>query len=343
MCFNLAMYIEKILASDKLNTNPYYIKENHKKYSQNNINKRNSYELPVAYNINFKQKLNYHDFLINIYKVHKNKSIKNVILSAIKDKNNFIGAGFNADVYSIPGVENYLIRIVRKDFDPKSIIENEMIPEPQNELAPNFGQYIATNNRGLYITKKVFGESNSFPDWSNVITNLENGANLTPKDAEFMFNKIRVLSNFPQKSFDDLAKNIQDLNKYTDCEIDIINPNNLIVDNKKKTISIIDLWYQHSENGSKAPFNGVDSMINLMLDPLTYNYVYKLLDKKQQEQFIKFSQEIIQKNFIAAKKFNLQRNKENAKIIYSDLDKHSNFNFALPAYNKFLRFHYLFL
>lgn len=289
------------------------------------------------YNVNFKQKLNYNDFLCSVHRFHKNKSIKNIILSTISDKNNYIGSGFTADVYSIPNVENYLIRIERKYFSAQSLHASPIISETQNEFAPNFGQYIATNNQGLFITKKVSGESHSLPNWSEVIRNIENGTSeLTKDQVKLIFDKIINLSQFPQKSFDELAKNIQKLNKYTDCEIDILNPNNLIVDHKTKSISIIDLWYRHSDNGSVEPFNGIDSMINLILDPFTYVEVFENLDKENKNQFLKSSEVIIKKIFSASQKAGLERTKDNAKIIYKDFDKRSKIDFALPAYEEFL-------
>lgn len=292
------------------------------------------------YNVNFGQRLNYNDFLYNIHKFHKNKSMKNVILSTIKDKESYVGSGFSADVYSIPNIENYLIRIERKYFTTQSLHECPIISEPQNEFAPNFGQYIATNNQGLFITKKVPGESHSLPNWSEVIREIEKGnCELTKEQVELIFNKIVNLAEFPQKSFDELAKNIQKLNKYTDCEIDIMNPNNLIVDSKTKSIGIIDLWYHHSENGSIQPFNGIDSMVNLMLDPFTYNEVIEKLDKNNKNQFLKSSEMIIQKIFSASQKVGLERNKDNAKLIYRDFDKNSNLNYALPSYENFLEIH----
>ena len=309
-------------------------------YSNNKyqLKNTNSLVLPFAYpNISFTQKLNYCDFLNTIHRTYKNKSLKNVILSTIQNKDNYIGSGFHADVYSIPNVENYLIRIERKDFTPQGLIENPILSESQNELAPNFGQYIAKNNHGLFITKKVFGESHSLPNWSEVIKKLESGTgDITHANAKLILNKLTKLSEFPQKSFDDLASNIQKLNKYTDCEIDIMNPNNLIVDEKTKAINIIDLWYHHSNNGSTEPFNGIDSMINLMLDPLTYNKVFEKLSFNDKEQLTKVSEKIIQKVLTASEKFGLERTKDNAKIIYKDVDKRTTYNFALPAYEKFL-------
>lgn len=298
----------------------------------------NQANVPYLYtNISFQQKLNYGDFLKNLHSVHKNKSIKNIVLSTINNESNYIGSGFNADVYSIPGIDNYLIRIERKNFNVQSLLENPIIPELQNELAPNFGQYIASNNHGLFITKKVHGESHSLPNWSNVIKDLEtNKRELKYKEAELILNKIVNLSEFPQKSYDDLAKNIQKLNKYTQCEIDIMNPNNLIVDDENKTINIIDLWYKHSDNGSIEPFNGIDSMINLMLDPLTYNKVSDKLSFKQQDKLTESAQKIINKIFVASEKYGLERNRENAKLIYKDIDKNLDVEFATPAYEKFL-------
>lgn len=308
------------------------------KYQSKVSGNQNTLVFPLAYhNISFKQKLNYYDFLKTVHETHKSKSIKNIILSSIQNKENYIASGLHADVYSIPKVDNYLIRIERKDFSPQKFIDNQIIPEAQNELAPNFGQFIAKNNHGFFIIKKVFGESHSLHNWPEVVQGLEYGTGEMSNDnAKIILNKVTKLSKFPQKSFDDLANNIQKLNKYTDCEIDILNPNNLIVDDKTKAINVIDLWYQHSDNGSIAPFNGTDSMINLMLDPLTHNKVSEKLKPEEKEQFKYSSNQIIKKVFIAADKFGLERTKDNAKIIYRDVDKHSNFNYLLPAYEEFL-------
>lgn len=311
---------------------------NSKKIKNNSFNNSLMSFMPAYKNISFGQRLNFTDFITTLHKVYKNKSIKNIVFSTIKDNNNYVGSGFSADVYSIPGIDNYLIRIERKSFSPQSFIKSPIISEPQNECAPNFGQYIATNNHGFFITKKVFGESHSLPNWAEKIKAIENGTGeLTHKEARYILDKIVELSEFPQKAFDNLAQNIEKLNKYTDCEIDIMNPNNLIVNNKTKSINIIDLWYQHSANGSVAPFNGTDSMINLMLDPLTHNKVYEKLGIKDCEKLFKASKTIIEKAFTAAQNAGLSRTKDNAKIIYSDFDKHADLDFAVPAYNEFLR------
>lgn len=309
------------------------------------INKRdyNSTDVytPEYKDISFGQKLNYVDFIKTLHKIYKNKSLKNIVLSAISEQKNYVGSGFSADVYSIPGVDKYLIRLERKHFSPGSFSKYPIISEPQNELAPNFGQYIATNNHGFFITKKVFGESHSLPNWSEKIKEIENDSSaLTHKEAEYILRKITELSEFPQKSFDELSLKIQKLNKHTDCEIDIMNPNNLILNNQLQEINIIDLWYHHSDNGSTAPFNGMDSMINLMLDPLTHNQVYEKLGNNGKEKLINASKKIIQKVFIAAQKTGLTRTKNNATIIYKDFDKNANLTFAVPAYDEFLKLYH---
>ncbi len=308
-----------------------------KKYAASDKSAKNITTLPFAYNdISFGKNLNYRDFLISMRKVYKNKSIKNVVLSTIGDKKNYLGSGFSADVYTIPGIENYLIRIERKHFSPNNFAQTPILSEPQNELAPNFGQYVATNNQGLFITKKVIGESHSLPNWAEKIKGVEHGTDtITHKNAKLIADKVIMLADMPQQSFDELAENIQKLNLHTDCEIDIMNPNNLIVDNANKKINIIDLWYHHSENGSTAPFNGIDSMINLMLDPLTHTKVYDQLSISDKDIFKKASENIIKKVLVAGNKAGLERTNKNAMIIYSDFDKNAGLNFATQAYSEF--------
>lgn len=303
-----------------------------------NSNYINGTTLPHYYNdISFGKALSYNDFLSVMHAVYKNKSIKNVVLSTIGNEKNFIGRGFSANVYSIPKIDNYLFRIERNHFTPQSFISNPIISEAQNELAPNFGQFVASNGHGFFITKKVFGESHSLPNWSVKIHAVEKGEDeINHKDAKFILEKVNKLSEFPQKSYEDLARKIQRLNRHTECEIDIMNPNNLIVDNENEALGIIDLWYKHSENGSSAPFNGIDSLINLMLDPFTHKRVYDKLGNADKDIFINSSEKIIKKVFLAGEKAGLERTNNNAIIIYKDFDRNTKLDFAVPAYENFL-------
>lgn len=287
-------------------------------------------------NITFGKNLSYSDFLVSIRRVYKNKSLKNVILSTINNKENFIGSGFSANAYEIPGIQDYIIRIERKKFTPQNFINSTIREGKQNELAPNFGQYIATNGHGFYINKKVIGESHSLPDWSNTIQRIQAGEDIKHRDAKLFLSKIKQLSEFPQNSFDEIAKNINLLNKYTKSEIDIINPNNLIIDNNTKHIGVIDLWYKHIDNGSQEPYNGIDSLINLMLDPFIHKKVYNKLSHSDKEKLIEYSTHIINKVFEAGKNNGLSRTKNNAMLIYTDFDNTRAKPFAVPAYNEFL-------
>lgn len=313
------------------------------KYSSKNNNQNNKDSIknisyfPVCYNdISFGKSLNYKDFLISMRKVYKNKSLKNVILSTINDEKNYIGSGFSANAYDIPGIPDYIIRIERNKFTPQNFIHSAIKEEKQNVLAPNFGQYIATNEQGFYINKKVIGESHSLPNWSNTIQKIQAGEEIKHRDAKLFLNKLENLSEFPQTSFDEIAKNINLLNKYTKSEIDIINPNNLIIDNKTKHIGIIDLWYRHIDNGSHEPYNGTDSLINLMLDPFIHKKVYNKLSNSDKDKFIEYSTRIIDKVLDAGKNNGLSRTKNNAMQIYKDFDNTRSKPFAVPAYNDFL-------
>ena len=95
------------------------------------------------------------------------------------------------------------------------------------------------------------------------------------------------------------------------------------------------MWYHHSKNGSTAPFNGIDSMINLMLDPLTHKKVYDQLSITDKDIFKKASENIIKKVLLAGDKAGLERTNKNATIIYYDFDKNAGLNFASQAYSEF--------
>ncbi len=288
-------------------------------------------------NISFGKTLNYKDFLISMKQAYKNKSIKNVIFSTISDPKNRIGSGFCADAYGIPQISDYIIRIERKYFTPQSFIQNPITEAYQNTLAPNFGQYIASNGHGFFINKKVQGESHSLPDWAFKIRQIQNGEDLTHHDAKIIFNKIKTISQYPLSSFEELAQNIQKLNQYTKSEIDIINPNNLIVDADNQKFGIIDLWYKHKGYDSPETYNGMDSMINLMLDPFSHTLAANKLSNSDRENFTQASYEIIQKTLISGEKAGLKRTNENALKIYIDFDEKRSINFARKAYLEFLQ------
>lgn len=287
-------------------------------------------------NLSFGQNLCYADFLNSVTRVYKTKSLKNVILSTINNKENYIGSGFSADAYDIPEVKDYILRIERKTFSPQSFVQNPIIEEPQNALAPNFGQYIASNNHGFFINKKVFGTSHSLPDWVEKIIKIENGEELLHKDAKIILAKIENIAKYPLSSFDSLARNIKKLNKFTQSEIDIINPNNLIVNDEKKEFGIIDLWYKHKDSGSRLEYNGIDSMINLMLDPFTHKCAYDKLNNADKKLFKESSRKIILKALEAGENQGLERTMVNATAIYRDFDRKLPKPFAEPSYNDFL-------
>lgn len=313
-----------------------YFNTNQKNNVQDTENRKNSYSLPLYRNdIGFKGVLSYNDFLTQMHKAYKNKSLKNVVLSTIEDSKNFIGSGFSANAYDIPNVPDYIFRIERKSFTPKSFIENPIAAEIQNSQVPNFGQYVAANGHGFFINKKVKGTSHSLSDWTQKIKQIETGSEILYSDAKIILSKLRELSEFPQSSFDDLANKIYKLNKYTESEIDIMNPNNLIVNNEDKSLGIIDLWYKHKDNGI-SPYNGIDTIINIMLDPFTHKKAYSKLNRADRELMKNSSKTIIKKAFEAGGKNGLERTSLNATALYRDFDKRLPEPFALPSYEEFL-------
>lgn len=287
--------------------------------------------------INFGGHFSYDDFCKYFRKFYPDDTFKNSVYSIITNAKNYMASGFYADIYTIPSIEKYLIRIERENFRLKSFMQNEITAAPQNESLPNFGQYIATNNEGFFIVKKVQGECNSIPYWPKKIKQLELGtAEINEKETQFILKKIKKLSEFPQKSYDKLAKKIQIINKNTDCEIDMMNPNNLLINNENKSINIIDIWYQSYGDEIKAPYNGIESMLHLMLDPLTHCKVYEKLPPEDKIRLIQSSEKIIQKVLEASEKNGLKSISQNVITSYKKLDKRLNINFAIPAYNDFL-------
>jgi len=281
--------------------------------------------------------LDYTNFISEILKVYKGSAIKDVLLTSIADERNLVGYGFSSKVYAIPKIPNYLIRIDKRTFNPENLANNSLIPQILDSRIPDFGQDIARSGCGLSISKRVSGKSHSFSDWSKKIIQLEKGNDiLTKEDALFFLKQLKELSEFPQQRFNKLAKNIKILNSLTKCEIDFLNPNNLIIDKNTKSLGIVDLWDYYDCKGN-FQINGVDSIINLILDPMMHINIFNKLDNNGKTELLNTSKIIIQKCLKAGEITKLNRNKDFSLITYENFDKSHKLNYALPHYTEFLK------
>ena len=171
-----------------------------------------------------------------------------------------MGKGREGTAYKIDKMPEYVVKI------PNSYHIKDNIKENFTELKDdfpfnNFGQAIAAKSDNIQILKRVFG--NPHDPLMDKISKQNN--KLFLEDAILALNQISNISKFPIKSYIKFAQLINIINQHPIFCVDMLNPNNLMVDNKNKNLQLIDL-FNKNKNPILEDFKGdVHSMINLIL------------------------------------------------------------------------------
>lgn len=207
-----------------------------------------------------------------------------------------IGKGANSKVYEIPTMPDFVLKILKEK--DKNNIDTKEFPR-----GVNLGQvvWIDPKDDKTLILKKVNGKPHSLENWSDIILNKETNMpdKVTQKNAEIFFSKVEEIAKMDQKAFDHLAyeiKTLDDLGYKVDC----INPNNLLVDNEKQTIHIID-YFKVKEKEKHLYKNSYLDMPAIMLDFALYPEYIDNLSEENQGKLKAYTKAINTKCYLAAK------------------------------------------
>ncbi len=221
-------------------------------------------------------------------------SINDLIDLAQKPKNQ-IGMGANSVVYNIPLLDDYVLKVLNKD-DPNNINIKEF------PSSVNLGQPVWQNpdNLRMLILKKINGNEHSIPNWSNTIWDNEiySPRSVTKEQAKLYFSQISDIALFPQSSYDSFAADTKLLSD-KGYKLDSINPNNLIVDNKKKQLHVID-YFKVKPKESDIYQNSYLDLSAIILDFTLLPEFYDNLDKDDQKELVKNIKIINEKTHQAA-------------------------------------------
>lgn len=248
-------------------------------------------------------------------KLPAGKTIFDVINNSIKDENH-LGTGANSTVYNMPELDGYVVKVLNKD-DPNGINMGEF---PSNV---NLGQPVWQNpdNQRILILKKVEGKEHSVPNWSNTIWDDKEYAphNVTTQQAQLFNKQINSLANMPQSAFDAIAKDVKTLDD-KDYKVDSINPNNLIVDEDKQQIHIID-YFKVKPHEKHIQQNCCMDLVAIMLDFTLFPEYYDKLDEQGKQQALKSVETIKEKVFKGAKNSGLSTDTERFKTFINNTSR----------------------
>lgn len=183
-------------------------------------------------------------------------------LSDVFTKENHLGHGGNAEVYAIPGVEQYVIKVansINSGHEVMGEIEDlaDIFPEH------NFGQAIArVSGEPIYFLKKQFGIPAGVP--YGEIRRAKGEA------ADRMYEEhLRRTAAMPQSAYDELLRDLMIINE-RDCKFDPSKASNVLVDFENERFNVLDI--ERRRKDSEYTNSAADMVIVLMDNAYAYQY-----------------------------------------------------------------------
>ncbi len=142
---------------------------------------------------------------VNFTAIQRPKPTDELVKKVVSDDKNYINEGRHSAVYNIPHMPQYVLKINKSTHDRQ-------------------------------IIKKVAGEPLQGIEKQYTYSYIDSAA---PEDGQRFLKQTIELSELPLESYHDFAKKIKAINKkgYT---LDVINPNNVLFDRKKKELNPVD-------------------------------------------------------------------------------------------------------
>ena len=224
----------------------------------------------------------------NIYGPDITKGLHNIV----SDIGNKIGEGAEKVVYAIPGVDDFVAGILKK----QSFSDAPMAKVQDKFPNHNFSQTLGSNGSDLIIMKKVNGESHSLPDWAkNYRAAIYDGVNVPIDKAILFVNQAVTISDFPLDSYVDFAQQVKYLTSVKE-KVDIFNPNNVLIDYGEKKFNLIDLMPNSSKFYQIKPeINCTRDMVNVLSDALMHKRYMDALNKDGASKLFEGTKKIISK------------------------------------------------
>ena len=229
------------------------------------------------------------DFYLQLKKTYNEEPIEKILIKSISNNNNLLGEGREGDVFQIEKLSKYVIKIPKNYSIEK--LKGNFIKIKDNFPSINFGQAIASNSDGIQILKRVYGQAHG--PLMGKISKQQN--KLVYNDAIMTLNQIIEIGKFPLKSYIDFAEQIKIINEHPVFCIDMLNPNNLMVDIKNKKLQLIDLFDRNKIPLLEDFYGDIHSMINLILCALYHSEIYHLLNDCERKELKSAVKEVVYK------------------------------------------------
>lgn len=284
------------------------------------------------------------DFWKSYNETKQNIPLTTSVSESINNDSLLLGEGRSKKVYAIDGVKDYVIRIFKNYFN-KNDLNKEFI-EPEDNHINNIDEVALCIPQKIDIVKRKDGiklgvdnyferiQANEFPPLQR--------AYVTREETLKALAVYEQLKDFPLQSYEDAYLKIKDICKKPGWQLDIISPNNILIDTKAQKINIIDPLgpevnnIVQGQNINFSKLHGCDSLYPVMCDMLLHKEHLNNLTEQEQLKWKKAISVIISKCITAGKNVGYERNIEQLSTIYGNTDTFWQGNEITKRYNNFL-------
>jgi len=263
-------------------------------------------------------------------------------IESIMKPENFLGEWCSKQVYQIPNLPDLVLFVIKKEFKPwQPIMPFEKVDDSSEDL--NYWQTVAVSPSGLWIMKRVYGNSHGVEVWINKLKSSDSWEQLEITDAINFYNQIKTVASYPIEAYIHFASQLKVLNKRK-IRIDSINPNNVMINNINNTFCIIDFEDINSNHDFSVlpdPLNGAYDMRTLLSDWILNLEWLCILPDELHDSFIKYTIIILEKCKIAASTVDLSTNYDCTIEFFKFIQEcHINHTFMpLDRFYKFLNYY----
>ncbi len=237
-------------------------------------------------------------FLKKFNQVYPEMNIYDAAYEFTSKDENKLGEGVSKVVYSIDGIDDYVIARLKKE-NKKAGVKFQKCENPYPKY--DFSLPVLENNKFM-IMKKLEGKSIGIDDWHIKYKGVvKRGEKIDTKDAKEFLQNIIELEKLPLESFVDFANQAKYLSD-RGVKIDLFNPNNVMIDFANKKIQYFD-FFEDFLNFSflKPDINCTQDIICVLCDALLHDEFMKALDDSDKEKLYEATKSIIQKCETAGK------------------------------------------
>jgi hypothetical protein len=279
-----------------------------------------------------KNKTFFHDFAKQLRR--SGQTLEEAIRTSVKEAN-LLGEGQNSRVYSLSGIEDYVVKVDKVKI--KIGNEKKRVIMPVDNLVltkissvedvfegANMGQPIGQVADIVSVLRKQKGSEHSIKNWSYFD---HHQTEITPEHAQAFLHSIEKIAQMPERTYLKFAQSIELLTQ-KGYKMDSINPNNLLIDHDNKEINIIDFFKKPQGKEENYENSRVD-MTNSVLDFYLFNKFHSLLDEPQQKRLVSAAGKVAKKCHTAAAQTSMRQDEQTYLTFLNKVDKY----FPMPDYD----------